>query len=654
MSLVADPEAPADSVGGIEALVLRGLMSISTEALIVTDAQMRVLMFSSGAEQIFGYTGDEVVGRQLGMLLPERFRSAHSARVAVFSQSEVGSRLMNERTEIYGRRKSGDEFAVEASISKLATPDGLIFTAILRDISERRRQEASVLRAEQRLRLAIANAGLHVFELDYRSRTLVKAGAEDTFFDSPLTYEALTRDIWAPVHPMDREAAKRAWAASQQSGHLFEAEFRTARRDDREVWALFTSELVSDSAGRPERLIGALQDITPRKRAEVEMQAAMTGAEAANTAKSTFLATMSHEIRTPLNGILGMVQAMGLADLAPEQRNRLDIINSSGRALLTILNDLLDLAKVEAGKLELEEVAFDAAELIAGVVATFSDIAEGKGLNLSLCVHGEDRWRMGDPTRLRQIVSNLVSNALKFTERGSVVLALDCSSEGIVLDVTDTGPGIAPDVLPNLFSSFVQADASTTRKFGGTGLGLAICRRLAALMDGEIEARSTLGEGSSFRVRLALQRTEAPNPTVRGLTPASTSTSHARGHAVLAAEDNLTNQLVLKTLLQHVGIEPDFVETGAEAIDAWAKGNYDLILMDVQMPIMDGVSATRQIRKLEADGARARIPILALTANAQSHQAEAYIAAGMDGCITKPIDASELFSAIEFALRSEA
>jgi signal transduction histidine kinase/CheY-like chemotaxis protein len=372
-------------------------------------------------------------------------------------------------------------------------------------------------------------------------------------------------------------------------------------------------------------------------------------AETANRAKSAFLATMSHEIRTPLNGVLGMAQAIAARRRLPaEVRAQVEVIRESGEGLLAILNDILDLSRVEAGKLELESLEFDLAALAAGARQTFDPLAEAKGVAVELTL-GEGvagRYR-GDPTRVRQILHNLISNALKFTEAGRIVVSLERAGADVRLSVADSGVGIEPDVLARLFAKFEQADASTTRRYGGAGLGLSICRELAELMGGTIAAQSTLGVGSTFTVTLPMPWLgEAPAAAERS---AAVGPELLRPLRVLAAEDNATNQLVLKTLLSQVGVEPVVVGDGRAAVEAWAAEPWDLILMDVQMPVMDGPAAARAIRAAEAASGRPRTRIVALTANAMSHQVSEYLAAGMDGHVAKPIEAVALFAALQEA-----
>ncbi|MFZ5668943.1 MAG: ATP-binding protein [Pseudomonadota bacterium] len=387
-----------------------------------------------------------------------------------------------------------------------------------------------------------------------------------------------------------------------------------------------------------------------------DLSDARDAAEAASEAKSAFLATMSHEIRTPLNGVLGMTQAMALDGLSPAQSERLEVVRESAMALLAVLNDVLDLSKIEAGKLDLEEIDFDLGEVLRGAHQAFTALANKKGLSFALDIaRGEGVYR-GDPTRVRQILYNLLSNAVKFTEQGEIRVEARREAAGLVIRVSDTGPGIAADKLPLLFCKFTQVDASTTRRYGGTGLGLAICRQLAELMGGDIDVASEPGRGAAFTVTLPLARVGE----ARGEAPAAppgvgelAGPLPSRGLKVLAAEDNSVNQLVLKTLLHHIGVQPVVVGDGRAALEAWAADDWDLILMDVQMPVLDGVGAAREIRAREALSGRRRTPIVALSANAMAHQVAGYLEAGMDDHLAKPIEIARLFAVVERAARPE-
>ena len=380
---------------------------------------------------------------------------------------------------------------------------------------------------------------------------------------------------------------------------------------------------------------------------------AKAAAEQASQTKSAFLATMSHEIRTPLNGMLGMAQAMQADGVAPRHANRLRIIRGCGETLLAILDDVLDLSRVESGQLRIEAYEFDLEHVARGAVATFAAQAEKKGLAFEVRIdEGAKGVFVGDPVRVRQILYNLVSNAVKFTDEGAVAVGVSYQQGRLRLEVADSGVGVAPDKLDAIFEKFVQGDASTTRRAGGVGLGLAICRDLVALMGGELAVSSAPAMGSVFTVTLPIERAVKPAALARRA-PAPAPRRNARKVEILAAEDNEVNRLVLRTLLRQAGVSLTLVDNGAEAVEAWRLGRYDLVLMDIQMPVMDGLAATRAMRAEEAAGDRARTPIVAVTANAMPHQCAEYRSAGMDLVIAKPLQAAQLFETIDRALAGE-
>ena len=375
-------------------------------------------------------------------------------------------------------------------------------------------------------------------------------------------------------------------------------------------------------------------------RVAAKLAASRYEARAATQAKSAFLAMMSHELRTPLNGVLGMVHALATTSLDARQRAHLDVIETSGRSLLLILNDILDLSKIEAGRLEIETVAFGLTQLLENLVALWGPLAAEKGLTLTLDLDPNvPAWVAADPTRLRQVITNLLSNAVKFTDQGSISLRVRDAGDGrFLFEVIDTGAGIPDIVQTRLFTDFSQADATTSRRFGGTGLGLSISRRLCRLMGGDLVVSSVQGTGSTFRALVVLGVAE-PNPV-----EVEAESMELPCLRVLAVDDNAANRAVAEALLSAMGLSVTLASDGAEALEVLKHQAMDLILMDVNMPVMGGIEALRAIRRGEAGDPH--IPIIALTADAMIGDRERYLAEGFDDHLAKPIEPTALIQAL--------
>jgi two-component system sensor histidine kinase/response regulator len=452
-------------------------------------------------------------------------------------------------------------------------------------------------------------------------------------------------------------------------GKPWRGQFHNKRKDGTEFIEFAIITPLRQPNGWISHYVAAKEDITERKRQGQELDrhrhhledmvaqrtteliAAREQADAANKAKSAFLANMSHEIRTPMNAILGFAHLMQRDDATPAQAERLGKIASAGQHLMEIINDILDISKIESDRLELESTDFHLSSVLNNVALLIGQSARVKGLHIEVDADSVPQWLCGDPTRLRQALLNYAGNAVKFTERGTVTLCAHLMNETdgellICFEVRDTGIGISPEKKERLFQAFAQADASTTRKYGGTGLGLAITRRLAGLMGGEADASSVPGLGSTFWFTARLQRGKSVMPTeaIESKTDAIALLRHYHANArFLVVDDDPFNREIAVELFEGIGLQVDTADNGEEAVAKAAAHHYALVLMDVQMPVMDGLQATRQIRRLPG---WADLPILALTANAFAEDRRNCFEAGMSDFVTKPVDPPELYATL--------
>lgn len=515
-------------------------------------------------------------------------------------------------------------------------------------LEERLRAEKELRQSEARWQFALEGAGDAVWDLDvagervyYSPRWKTMLGYRDDEIGDGL-------DEWdSRLHPDDRDGACAALKKYLRGETpLCVLEYRLRRKDGSYIWILSRGKVVeSDGAGAPVRVIGTNSDITERILMEQELVEAREKAEAANRAKSEFLANMTHEIRTPLNGIMGIAQLLRMTDLTGEQTDFVKKMDIAARNLLSVVSRVLDISRIEAGKIVLEHEVFSPRNSIESVIVSIYPAIREKLLGFTSDIdNGIPDMLTGDEPHLKQILLNLLGNAVKFTDKGGIALSLrlverDKDHAIIRFTVTDTGIGIAPEDLKNIFDPFEQTDSSLSRRYEGAGLGLSISRSLAELMGGEIRVESTPGAGSSFHVTI-------PFSLEPGRTPAPPEAEDAEARpasrplSILVAEDNEINREIVSTILMKLGHSPVCAENGLEAVNAWRTGNFHCILMDIRMPVMDGEEAASNIRREEEAGAR--IPIIALTAHSLKGDRERLLAGDFDGYLPKPLTVYEL------------
>lgn len=522
-----------------------------------------------------------------------------------------------------------------------------------RDLAAQREEALEELElSEGRFSLAVrgSNDGIWDWNIEtndvyYAPRLKELLGYENAEFAN--TFDSFAKAL----HPSDYEPTMAAIDTHLNGDGDYDVQYRLRTKSGEFRW-FRARGIVVRTDGKPVRMAGSISDVT-------ELVEARDKAEMANRAKSDFLANMSHEIRTPMNGVLGMARILSRKDLPAQDAERLDIIVKSGDTLMHLLDDILDLSKIEAEQIELEQTAFHLSHIADRARAIYKAPAERKNLTYTVRVTDpDDPARLGDPLRISQIVNNLLSNALKFTHKGEVLAEIglddaEADDDIILIRVTDTGIGMTKDQCQSVFEKFVQADSSTTRRFGGTGLGLAICHGLAARMGGAVSVDSEPGRGTTFEVRLPLPRAEDAETATTETRSTDTPDLPAdlAGIRILAAEDNLTNQIVLKAYLDNLNADLTMVGNGREVVEAFRTSEFDLVLMDIQMPVLNGEDALQQIRKIEQDGRRAATPVIALTANAMLHQVKHYTRIGFDAHVEKPLNPDTLTRTMQRLLR---
>ncbi|WP_375409018.1 PAS domain S-box protein [uncultured Methylobacterium sp.] len=648
----------ADAVRESEARY-RLLADNTTDMITHMDLTGQRLFVSPGSRDLLGYEPHELVGTSpQAMLHPDDAAGLST----IFDELRSGrvDRAVNVNRL---RHRTGDWIWVEASLRLLrdeaGQPGG--FVASIRSIMARRRTDEALRHSEARYRMLAETTSDVIVRLDPSlRREYVSPSCRAVFGYEP--HEMIGADASQSMHPEDaadvRERVRRLFAGLAD-GDRDTVTYRTRHKDGHWLWVENRVVMVRDeAAGQPGGLVCSIRDVSERHRQADELRAAKetadlarAQADAASQAKTDFLATMSHEIRTPLNAILGFTGLImdRQAELAPDVRRQVELVQSSGAALLTVVNDILDFSKVEAGAIELEKRAFALGALIDNCLSIMRGTLRGSAVSVRVNLDAAlPRGVIGDEARLRQILLNLLNNAGKFTREGYVALAVrheasSAKGERLRFSISDTGIGIPKEKQAHLFTRFSQADSSIKRDFGGTGLGLAICKRLVELMDGEIGVFSDEGQGATFWFTVTLPRGRLDLELATVVTQPGEA-PHKTGHLLLV-EDLEINQVLARAVLEARGHRVDVVSDGAAAVLAVQDNAYDLVLMDVQMPGMDGMSATQIIRRTAKPGPR--LPIVAMTANVLPEQIRRFREAGMDDHVGKPFQRAELYATID-------
>jgi PAS domain S-box-containing protein len=617
---------------------LQTMMDTAVDGIMTIDTRGIVQDFNTSASEIFGWQQAEIVGQSFFKLVPEEAVDEYQAYLSSFNQTGI-TQISGNAREVFAKHKDGHHFPIRLAVGHIQSEEfGSMFVGFVTDITERWEMQNKLRKSEEQYSTLVKNipgASFRCLLDDYWTAILVSEGITELCGWQPEDFYQQRIQFSDLIHPEDVEKTDKAVATALENKNTYTVEFRFKHRDGYFIWVLENGSIIWDD-DKPAWIDGLILDISERVEMEENLRLAKEEAELSAESKARFLANMSHEIRTPMNAVIGFTDILiDAEDITEKNRKHLKTISQSARSLLHLLNDVLDSAKLEKDKLELDESAFYVTRLVDSVISTLWIQAKNKGLNLTFDIADDiQTLYMGDENRLRQVLINLMGNAIKFTEKGEVTLTLSRSDEEhIRFSIKDTGIGMDNATLENVFEPFSQADSSMSRRFGGTGLGTTIAKQLVELMGGELHANSELGVGSTFFFDLPLKKADKVIET-----PTEQSVSQIPPKKILIADDIEQNLTLLKLLLEKQQHEVITADNGEQALNLFRDEKPDIILMDLQMPVMDGFVATQLIRDLEVKQGLTPTPVLALTASVLSEDRVEAKSAGMNGFAHKPVD----------------
>ncbi len=604
------------------------VIDAALDCIIMMDQEGIIVEFNPAAEQIFGYSRDEAIGAKLAeLIIPDSLRVAHHDGLKKYLSTGEHA-VLNKRIEVPAVNKAGDELLVELAVSPVEFGDSIFFSAYLRDITEARAAQDKLRASEERFQSLFELSPDAIVVINSKGE-LLDANGLACQLAGYTKEEMLKRSAMEFVAP-DNIAQAMSGMSTAGNGETVKIRIEFLNAQKERVPTELLGRRIESAEGA--LYYGVIRDISDRLAKEQQLRDSKEAAEKANIAKSDFLANMSHEMRTPLNGVIGSLSLVERSDVNAQTADLVKAAERSAETLLTLIDDLLDLSRIEAGEIDLEYSIFDPTELSTLVTEVFSPLAEKKGITLTKDLLTSGKAIKSDVGKIRQVLINLVGNAIKFTQKGVVAVSIHLGQENdqdkLTLEVRDTGIGISKEDQAVLFDRFKQADSSKSRSHTGAGLGLAICKELSDLMDGSISVSSAPGVGSTFTFSIPVEtsdeKTELPEE--------QTAKPETLSGRVLIAEDSETNAMVAKKMLDRLGLEYEHVVDGAAAVDAALKGDFDVVLMDVSMPNLDGLEATRILRQRGFT-----TPIIAMTAHALKGDRDQAFQIGMSGYITKPV-----------------